>query len=225
MGSRIIQFPADAYCGRLWGPNLQSIEEGEEFGEARGDVFVPTDKRIELWVDTETALLSLPLLANLPADSFDSVSLACTNATDADLRYLTHFTCLRGLALWETRIGDEALLLLKSFPQLESLDIGDTNITDFGLHHLRSLSALRDLSLPNTAVGNLGMEPLADLKKLKTLGLSNTKVNDDGIAYLSSLSELRYLSIYETGITEKGYSELKRNLPACKIGYFESNDL
>ena len=217
VNSRTIKFPADVYCGTLhWGKS-QSLEEVLETVEARGEALVPTGERIQLWVDNETALLSLPLLANLPADSFDSVSLACTNATDADLRYLIHFTCLKGLELWETQIGDEGLQLLKNFPQLEWLDLGDTKITDSGLHHLRSLSALRELILPNTAIGNLGMESLAALKKLKTLGLGNTKVNDDSIACLSSLSELRYLSIYETGITEEGYSELKRNLPACKI--------
>lgn len=228
MISRVIHFPADAYCGKLYLRDAQNPEEESETVDARGDVIIPEGKPVWLWVDNDEAIASLPLLARLPAENFvalESVCFGCTNANDGDLRHLVHLSHLKGLALWETYIGDEGLRLLKNFSQLEWLDLGDTKITDNGLQQLRSLTALHELSLPNTAVGNLGIESLAALKNLKTLDLMNTKVNDDGVACLSFFAELRYLRIYETGITEEGYSELKQNLPACKIRYFESNDL
>lgn len=225
MGLRIIKFPADVYCGKLFWQNPLGAKDWVELDDACGEVIAPTEKLLHFWADNEEALSSLPLLADLPGDAFHSITLACTNAADDDLAHLSHFICLKGLALWETEVGDEGLLLLKSFPQLEWLDLGDTKITDSGLHHLQSLPDLRELSLLNTGVSDLGMESLAALKNLKTLDMMNTKVSDKSIAFLSSLAELRYLRIYETRITEEGYSELKRNLPGCKIRYFESNDL
>jgi hypothetical protein len=76
---------------------------------------------------------------------------------DSLLRHIRHLTQLKGLALWETDLGGEALKHIANFRQLRWLDLGDTRISNAGLGILKGLTSPAELSLLNTEIGDLGI--------------------------------------------------------------------
>ena len=224
METRVVKFHSTHSLGRLYLREHNRPCDWVEYLDAQGEVPIPPGMNLELWV-TNDGLTDLTPLTRLEPDDLYASNFACTRVKDDDLRFVRSLIRLRGLALWETDIGDLGLAHLSGMVSIGWLDIGDTQVTDEGLAYLRSLESLQELSLLNDGVGDNGMLHLAGLGSLQCLDLMNTRVSDASIRLLSSLTELRSLRVYQTQISETGYVELSRALPGCQIWYYKSNDL
>jgi hypothetical protein len=219
MNESVLRFPQDRSIGKLSIRKSKSQREWTEHAPARGEIAIPRGVEVLLAID--------PCVEFDPAlfSDFEPEALAVfewvstSRVFDAAIKHLRQLTGLKGLALWETDIGDEALRSIGHLYNLEWLDIGDTEITDQGLAWIRELCSLDYLTLLNDRVTDDCLVHLQRLPKLRGLDLMNTLVDDDGVAALSSLYRLRSLRIVGTQITEKGFKELKRALPHCQIRY------
>jgi len=216
-------FPTERSLGELTlrepGNNYSRIS----LGEAKGQIVAPADKEIHLAIDH--SVMDFNALSELAVNAVDILDFNNTKVTDSDLKHIRHMTQLKGLALWETGLGDEALKYITRFSQLRWLDLGDTKISNEGLAALKGLISLEDLSLLNTEIGDPGIKYLEILPRLKHLDLMSTMVSDDCIPTLKKLSSLIYLRIYQTRISETGHLEIAEALPNCDIWFYRSNDL
>jgi hypothetical protein len=78
--------------------------------------------------------------------------------------------------------SDAALRSLTQNKNIETLLIGGTRVTDDGLAILASFPRLRKVSLFDTAVTDAGMKHLAGLPQLEVLLVAKSRVTDAGIA-------------------------------------------
>lgn len=83
-----------------------------------------------------------------------------SNATDSDLKNLSHFL------------------------QLEYLDLGETKITDDGLAHLADLPKLRQIYLDGTKITDDGFMQLSKFRSLKCVNVSMGVITRNGTARL-----------------------------------------
>jgi len=115
----------------------------------------------------------------------DSIDLAFTWVTDADLTSLRKLPYLRSLKLtcvW--KLTDAGLMNLRGLKQLAWLDLRYTHVTDAGLANLKELKQLQRLDLACVPVTDAGLMNLRDLKQFQWLDLDGTKVTDAGVAEL-----------------------------------------
>lgn len=144
--------------------------------------------------------------------------------------------------LRDTKVSDDDLGVLKSFPKLESLDLSNTQITSRGMAHLEGLTNLQQLLLWETEIGDTGLKHLEGLAKLwllvlddtevtdaglkhlsgltnleEYLGLRRTQVTDAGLGHLQGLTKLRKLNLLRTRVTVSGAKDLERSLPMAEI--------
>jgi hypothetical protein len=61
------------------------------------------------------------------------------------------------------------------------------------------------------------LKELAKLKALSVLVISGTLVTDAGIPTLATFKNLTLLGLGGTGVTSKGYEQLEKALPKCKL--------
>jgi hypothetical protein len=220
MQRRLIKFPAERSMGKLYLRDLEIGTHWCEYAEACGGVSVPSGRDVSLRV-SDSAAADLAPLSALGPDDLQVIEITCLELDEAQLRNIRHLTGLKGLALWETFITDEAFLHLTPLSNLRWLDIGDTHVTDEGLSFLKGAAFLEELSLLNTGITHQGLRHIERLRWLRRLDLMGTRVNDTGFDSLQSLTGLESLRIVDTDIGYPVYSKLKRALPNCRIIYHE----
>jgi Leucine-rich repeat (LRR) protein len=174
------------------------------------------------------------------------ISLASTQATDADLVHLKGLSRLRKLNLRGTQAGDLGLRNLGlERCALTDLELGNTTVSDVGLDAVASCVNLRRLGLGYTLVqgdglaklatpGTLidldfkgnglsenGAEAIAHLRKLQRLDLSYSDVADKHLASLANLENLTYLDLTATDIGDEALAALRplRNLSELMLNY------
>jgi Leucine Rich Repeat (LRR) protein len=224
IGNRTIAFPVDYAIGIISVRQAGSTENWSVLSEAIGDVVVPAGKEVRLEVFSR-ARFDPAIFSNLDAPALDVIEWVSTsNVTDASIEHFRHLTGLRGLALWETSIGNESLRHVGHLSNLRWLDVGDTRITDEGLPFLSELSLLGTLTLMNDRITDKGLVYLKSLGGLGRLDLMNTLITDDGIETLRQMHQLTNLRIVNTLITETGFLRLKNTLTRCRIRYHHSHN-
>src|SRR6202007_3270467 len=92
------------------------------------------------------------------------------------------------------RCDDSALARLKSIGDLiVDAELARTKVTDQGLRVLATFPNLRSIDLAHTNVTSAGVPLLARLNHLDTLNLTATPVDDTGIALLRRKQSLKRL--------------------------------
>ena len=81
------------------------------------------------------------------------------------------------------------------------------------------LAGLESLELDHTKVGDAGLAKIAGLTKLTDLALDSVDLTDAGVAHLAAIRTLRQIDLYHTLVTDKGFDQLKKALPDCRIHY------
>lgn len=220
MQYRIIKFPSDFSVGTLTFRDAGSRGDWTDSARAIGDVVVPSGK--DVCLSTSPTLDFDPkILSALAPDALSVFEWVSTSkVSDAAIVHIQHLTRLRGLAFWETSIGNDSLWYIRHLSNLEWLDIGDTRITDDGLAYLSELSSLNYLTLLNDRITDAGLFHLQKLTEIGGIDLMGTSVTDDGVDVLSKLTSLKNLRIFETRISERGYRKLKSVLPNCRIRFY-----
>ncbi|MBI3861953.1 MAG: hypothetical protein HY290_08650 [Planctomycetia bacterium] len=147
-------------------------------------------------------------------DVVESVELAGTDCTDADLAFVALLRPKR-LDLGREMIGyvSRGPEHYKAFIPLHAVYLeGCPPITDAGLANLSRMTSLQHLDLNGSQISDAGLEHAGKLVRLHNLDLSNTQVTDAGLASLRPLQSLRELSLRGTQITGAGLVHL-RTLP------------
>lgn len=110
----------------------------------------------------------------------------------------------------ETKIHNDDLRVLVSFPTLEVLNLADTPIDDDGLTHVAGCKTLKELNLSGTKITDRGLPRLTKLSELTTLELNRTAVTDEGLLRLAPLKKLSRPLAFETRVTEVGLLRLEK---------------
>ena len=106
------------------------------------------------------------------------------------------------------RLDDEALAVLREFPEIKSLFLGGKYITDGDIQYVAQLPKLEWLGLASTGVTAEGIAQLAEVKGLEKLYLSGITVTDDTLTSFSKLSKLRELGFAETQFKSTDFGHL-----------------
>jgi hypothetical protein len=123
---------------------------------------------------------------------------------------------LRGVGLYATNFTDADTVWLRKCHGLEFINLSNSQVGDRGLEQLAGLSHLRVLSLSSNEISDDGCRTLARIESLEVLWLGSYNIHDAGVRELARLKNLRELNI-SANDSEAAYSELRRQLPACRI--------
>ena len=224
--TRTLSFPSSPCVGNLYlepesgvGWNIEHVglEGGwEYFSIARGDVRVPGNRNVILWVGLA---LNPADLARLRTQNPQALQMLVTDRTHAyanDLSGLSklgpndlHYLLVSSPMYHRTGVSPEVFASISRLTGLEVLGLHSSGITDDGLEHLRPLHSLKALELTQFSLGSRGLAVLKDLPALEYLSL-NTNVTDDGLKQVAQLSHLRWLQIVDGKMWGPGLAELAR---------------
>ncbi len=168
----------------------------------------------------------LELLTGLP--KLKSLTIGGNKMTDVGLSSLRPAKGLTTLdlsgmqrtdsGLWFVTVTDAGLDSLASLTNLTSLNLRGAKITDAGLQKLAPLKKLEELDLSETRVSAKGLAALAALPNLRKLTLWNdSQVRPDAAPRLAALKTLRWLDVKATALDPATTSQLRRELPECRI--------
>ncbi|HUU16685.1 MAG TPA: hypothetical protein VMW72_06015 [Sedimentisphaerales bacterium] len=224
--TRVLSFPSGQCMGNLylepesgtdWDPKFVRLSgECEYLRPAQGDVLVPKDRNIKLWVPLALSTLeSAKLLAQNP----QAHQMTSADRIRKDPDDLSGLSELEPNDLFWLLVSTEMYLRTGANPRifeplsrltgLQILSLQSAGITDEGLEHLRSLRSLRGLELTQASISNRGLAVLMDLPALEYLGL-NTGVTDAGLKQVAQLSNLRWLRIADGKMWGPGLAELAK---------------
>ncbi len=226
--TRLLSFPSGQCTGNLylepesgpgWDPeHVGLLGEWEYLSAAQGDVRVPENRNVKLWV---RLALSPRESAKLRAQNPQAHQLTVADRTRKYPDDLSGLSELDPNDLFWLSVSTEMYLRTGADPRifeplshltgLRILSLSSTGITDEGLEHFRSLRSLRGLELMQASISNRGLAVLKDLPALEYLSL-NTGLTDAGLEQVGQLSNLRWLSIADVNIWGPGLAELA-NLP------------
>jgi uncharacterized membrane protein len=107
------------------------------------------------------------------------------------------------------RCDDAVLRALKPIADLiVDAELSRTKVTDEGLKTLGSFPNLRYIDLSNTAVTSRGLASLTNLAKLESLNLTATSVDDQGVLPFRNKKGLRHLYLFGTKATQTESSDV-----------------
>ena len=165
-----------------------------------GEFVALTFREYSFHPDDMAAIGTLPYL--------ESLSLAYTKATDADVAELKPLRRLVNLNLWKTDITNSSAAILSEITSLHTLRLGQTQLTDESLALLAKLPNLRHLDLARCPITDTGLKFLKDLKQLEFLKLAECGITDAAIEELIHLPHLRSVTLDETQVTSNGLERL-----------------
>ncbi len=224
--TRVLSFPSGQCTGNLylepesgpgWDPeHVGLLGEWEYLSAAQGDVRVPEDRNVKLWI---RLALSPRESAKLRAQNPQAHRLTIADRTRKDPGDLSGLSELDPNALFWLSVGTEMYLRTGADPRifeplsrltgLQILSLQSTGITNEGLEHLRSLHSLRGLELTQASISNRGLAVLKDLPALEYLELE-TGLTDAGLKQVAQLSNLRWLRIVGGKMWGPGLAELAK---------------
>jgi hypothetical protein len=224
--TRTISFPSGQCMGNLylepesgpgWNPEHVGLSgEWEYLSAAQGNVLVPKDRNVKLWV---RLALSPWESAKLRAQNPQAHRLTIADRVRKDPDDLSGLSELDPNDLFWLSVSAEIYLRTGADPRifepisrltgLGILSLITTGITDEGLEHLRPLRSLRGLELMQASISNRGLAVLKDLPALEYLEL-NTGVTDAGLKQIAQVSSLRWLHIVNGNIWGPGLAELAK---------------
>jgi serine/threonine protein kinase len=179
------------------------------------------------------SVVAILKLADLPAQPFKVVKIACGFATnrDADLVVLEGLSSLRCLHLCNSpAVTDAGLRHIKDLAEMREIYLEGTGVVTVqalrGLAKLQRLSLIEArsvndealanlkglkldwLALRRTAISDAGLRHLAGQSELDTLEINGTAVGDAGLAHLAGLKALKHLHLESTRVTDAGLKHL-----------------
>src|SRR5215471_12042465 len=197
IAAMILKFPINGSIGEILARPGQGQGDWAVFAEAASTVEIPDGKETKLRIGAN-AQFDPSILSAIPPDALSVLEWVSTSrVTDSAVEHIGRLKGLKGLALWETPIGDKGIAHLEGLVNLVWLDIGDTAITDEGLRHLQALRSLLSLSLLGTRVGDNGLRYLRVLERLERLDLMKTLVGDGAASELAYMPRLRSVRVYQ----------------------------
>lgn len=224
--TRTLSFPSSSCTGNLylepesgmnWDPKgVRPGGKWEYFSAARGEVRVPGNRNVRLWVDLA---LSPAEAARLRAENPQYYQLVVADHVrprPADLSGLTqlgpndlHYLDVGSEMYFRTGVSPEVFAPLRRLTGLEILGLQSSGVTDEGLQHLRALQALKGLELTQFSITSRGLVVLKDLPALEYLSLC-TGLTDADLKEVAQASSLRWLNILGGRMWGPGLAELAK---------------
>ena len=226
--TRTLSFPSGQCTGNLylepdsgpgWDPEHVTLSVIWEYlAAAQGDVLVPEDRNVQLFVSLAISPReSVKLRARKPL----SHRLTVADRVRKDPKDLSGLSELDPNDLFRLSISSAMYRRTGTYPRifepighltgLRVLSLADTGVTDKGLEHLGSLCSLRALELRESSITSRGLAVLKDLPALEYLDL-HTGVTDAGLKHVGEHPNLRWLRIRTGNIWGPGLAELA-NMP------------
>ncbi|MBW7989558.1 MAG: hypothetical protein FVQ84_06015 [Planctomycetes bacterium] len=226
--TRILSFPSGQCMGNLylepesgpgWDPKRVTLSgQWQYLSAAQGDVGVPEDRNIKLWIQLA---LSPRESAKLRAQDHLAHRLLIADRVRKDPDDLSGLLELDPNDLFRLSVSSAMHLRTGADPRifepisrltgLQMLGLKDTGVTDKGFEHLRSLRSLRVLVIGESSITSRGLAVLMDLPALVYLDL-NMGVTDAGLRQVGQHPNLRWLRIRTGKIWGPGLAELA-NMP------------
>jgi hypothetical protein len=222
--TKVLSFPSGQFMGNLylepesgpgWDPKCVRLHgQWERLRPAQGDVLVPEDRNIKLYVSLalsprESAKLRAqnPQAHQWNADRTRKNPKGLFGLSELDPNDLFWLSVSTEMYL---RTGADPRIFepISRLTGLQILTLFSTGITDEGLEHLRSLRSLRGLELHQAFISNRGLAVLMDLPALEYLQI--TGVTDAGLRQVAQVSNLRWLSITDGKMWGPGLAELAK---------------
>lgn len=128
---------------------------------------------------------------------------------DDFLLHIDHFQNLEELGLTSSDIGDRGVVKLTRLPKLKKLFVNDTLLTAKSLPLIIQIKGLEVLDLGGLNVGKMDLTPVSTLPNLTALLMNNARVTDKNIAQLRGCQKLRCLEIKQNPeVTDASADEL-----------------
>ena len=179
---------------------------GESAGKKVSGPAGTSEKAVAEWVS------SLGGKVTMAGGHVQTVSLAATHVSDAQMGFLAPLTAIEKLDLSATEIGDQALVQVSKLGSLRELILNATTVADAGIAHLSGLRNLRVLRVRNTLVTGTSMTSLP----LTELDAGGSPVSNAGLAAVVKMQGIERLSLADSEVTDTGLRELVK-LPALRV--------
>ena len=227
---RVVHFPADRSVGQLFEQEATRVRqitdffhwgdptEWEYLCEAKGDVSIPSGKRLSLTV-SQTASNDMSWLSVLGPDDLYRLAFTPSSGSsdnrfrlsDKNMENISRLTGLKYLDLRWTVIGDKGIENIRHLTALEYLDT-PPRLTDGGLAliaEIPSLKGLYFLGRLTSGITNASLRHLSKLTSLEELYISGDHIGDAGLAHLRELPRLQYLLLCSNNFTDAGLIHVK----------------
>lgn len=215
---RILRFPDKYSCGALYFERFNDSDEVQNgirryLAPARGNVSVPADSKISLYISYRAALHLQDLDQLKPNDLFKICFDRIDTEEPLDLAPLGHLTGLTDLRFASSNLSDATVAKLAPLKNLIRLHlwwcaIKGTSFGAFvGMHNLKYLNISLNPLAPE-AFAALGRMP-----QVTELDVSKCEVPDAELAQIGKITELTRLDVNgNSAITAKGLQCLR----ACR---------
>ena len=123
------------------------------------------------------------------------------------------------LELQRSRMLDSDLArFVEWVPDIEEIDCSQTRITDDGVAMLASFPKLRKIALSGTKISPAAVVHLGRCQALRDLYLLQTPLDDEAVDELAGLTALRKIGLSGTALSEEGVERLRQALPQTMVG-------
>lgn len=242
-----LTFTEEVLVGLLELPKLRRLTmRRAHFPEAAGLKIIGQMKQLEALTLAETGVTDADLLGlqNMPA--LRELHLDETKLTDEAFEHLATLPQLEVLTLSKTAIsarglqklcgtpvGSRLLVLdvhrtsagrngftqLSCLTALEDLDASFAQVTDDSLRGWKSPPHLRKLNLANNGFTSLSLPGILAAPDLEELNLQKVAgIDDPGLNHIVKKTGLRFVQLDQTGVSLPSAQELKRRMPATRVG-------
>lgn len=171
----------------------------------------PVDKTVD-----ETKLIALiekmgaKIVANEKGPNGPLLKLSFTRWEPAKTLALKGSPYIQEIVIEDcTRVGDPAMAIFASMPNLEKLELFRPAITPAGLLPLKTHQHLKCLVLIDAKIGDAGIVPLKEISTLEELDISGTLITSQAAATLKQMTSLKSLGVAKTKFTGRGALQLK----------------
>jgi len=230
-GSRVVHFPRARSLGTLKVKDASidrqadvldfgraEYEGWDDLGQAMGDVAVPANKLLGLWVRPAAFKDLSPLRRLRPNDLHILWISGRPDGVKPDDRCMVHLSGLTGLKvlmLNNTNVTDRGLGWIRGLRSLTKFYLKSERLTDAGMTSLADLRSLQILEVMSSGITDAGLRPLAQLRSLRELYIWSSKIRGPGLVHLAKLPSLTNLNLASNHLGDEGLTYLK-NIPSVE---------
>ncbi len=230
---RTLSFPDDRIVGTLKIRPARDRTMMEDLsqrwtphGQATGQVAIPPDHEVTLWVSADGAK-DLSFLSTLPQDSLYGLNLRRSRAEDSQAKFIAKLTGLKHLRLEDTRLSPQGIRELSSLSNLVLFDYDAFGINRQPIADVApgesTLDGRQPSAAPTYGVDDEAAKVFLSMPRLRFLGLRLNPITSRALLSISRLPELEILQLTETRVSDKGLELLKnlKQLRSLSFGVYD----
>ena len=218
---RVLHFPPDRFVGKIYLQDadfqketktffcwIPDYEKWDCYCTAKGDVRIPTGKRVKLITNWNRKPDPEDLAKLQPDDLHALVLQGRLRADDLYMDAVGRLTGLKVLDISYPNFMSRGLYKIRKLTELEELSLGE-GITDSGMPVVASLKSLKGLHFSNSSITDAGLAKVCENLSLEELSLFGKKLSNEGLAHLAGMGTLKYLRLDGDNFTDAGMAHLK----------------